>query len=451
MTSPDTFGDQPVHYSSARLSDRKIALPHRRTDAVADVPPERFGMLSFITAALEGLRDGAVVGVIDPHKRLSPALADYLNTSQASVSLCDINPATQPGHADTTTYDALIDSTAEGHGDTFARLKPGGLYFAVHMARGNHLSADTALWADMPPLCIDNVCLMRKALPKTLNAVTIWAIVPIHNGLPYILSCLDSLSQQNTTATIKVMVVDDGSQDDSSDAIRGRFPDVEIIEGTGDLWWTGAVAKAVNTLHPRMAADDFFLLVNHDVTLAPDTVDCLVRRALMDRGIGWAPTGHTGEQPMGCAEAGHAPYHVHPLVRSMVRGQGSIDVEALFGRCSLYPVGILDDIDNFDAQMFPHYWGDSDFCFRAAEHGYRFRMTGETSVRVHHTTESTGTHHSFLEQPQSVASAWSALTDVKSYYNVKYMWRFLSRHQKRGRTARTAKTIVKVLGQIRRL
>jgi GT2 family glycosyltransferase len=66
-----------------------------------------------------------------------------------------------------------------------------------------------------------------------------WIVIPAHNRKPLTLACLESLARQ-TFSDFAVAVVDDGSTDGTSEAIQEAFPQVHLILGSGDLWWTRA-------------------------------------------------------------------------------------------------------------------------------------------------------------------------------------------------------------------
>ncbi len=53
--------------------------------------------------------------------------------------------------------------------------------------------------------------------------------------------CLEALSDAGDLARYHTVVIDDGSTDGTADAIRRKHPEIHIISGDGNLWWTGAI------------------------------------------------------------------------------------------------------------------------------------------------------------------------------------------------------------------
>ena len=94
------------------------------------------------------------------------------------------------------------------------------------------------------------------------------------NRRDYTLSCLKSLftaqkcynEYGKDKLNLEVFLVDDGSKDGTSDAIRHKYDEniVHIIEGTGSLYWAGGMRLSWKTAMERHEEWDFYLLVNDD-------------------------------------------------------------------------------------------------------------------------------------------------------------------------------------------
>lgn len=96
-------------------------------------------------------------------------------------------------------------------------------------------------------------------------------LLTCHNRKDKTASCLESLCQAKCPEGLhySIFLVDDGCIDGTADHVREFYPSVNIIQGSGDLYWAGGMRLAWRT---ALEADDFdaFLLLNDDVELKPN-------------------------------------------------------------------------------------------------------------------------------------------------------------------------------------
>ena len=336
-------------------------------------------------------------------------------------------------------FDALLN---EDLTHVFNQLKANGLLV---------LRDDIEYSINKPDIEICGLKVYRKPILKEDVDLNIHIFIPVHNGISQTVRCLQSIYNQTLIDSIKITIIDDGSTDGTSQIIKERFPDVSMETGDGSLWWTGSINKGLQSKQHTFQQGDYFLLVNSDVVLNPGTVFSLLTEAVSDRSMCFAPLGFSEDESIACGEAedGHIFYRFEPSSKMMMQNNNIYSVLSLFGRCTLYPVEVLDQVDSFDAINFPHYWGDTDFSLRAKEFGYKFRISGKTSIMVQHDEETTGSHHVFFAQRRSLKEVLAYLTDIKSLGNVKYLWRFYSRHYPKKKYNFLLKTIIKALMQTR--
>lgn len=211
-------------------------------------------------------------------------------------------------------------------------------------------------------------------------------IIPVHNRKEITLRCLERLSvTELRNYQLDVIVVDDGSVDGTAEAVTQQHPDVALVKGDGNLWWTGAVNRGVEY---ALAYDyNYFMLLNDDVEWGRDCFQELLDVAdrhpqalvssiklMLGEGSGIDRdnqnqiilTGCLREQGILreiCDSVSGRPYRV-------VKNVEVLSCDALTGAALLIPKSVFDAIGVFDAKSFPHNWGDIEFTHRAKRAGW---------------------------------------------------------------------------------
>jgi GT2 family glycosyltransferase len=92
-------------------------------------------------------------------------------------------------------------------------------------------------------------------------------IIVNYNTSRLLRDCLQSIYHSAVTASYDVLVVDNGSSDDSADTVRREFPEAQLI--TSEI--NGGYAYA-NNLGLRQALGRYLLLLNPDTVLPPNAL-----------------------------------------------------------------------------------------------------------------------------------------------------------------------------------
>lgn len=104
------------------------------------------------------------------------------------------------------------------------------------------------------------------------------ALLTCFNRKDKTLSCLRSLSSQYPPRNdLTYVIVDDGSTDGTGDAVKLEFPDAQVIQGDGSLFWSGGMRVAWS--HAAEGDPDYYLMLNDDTVLAPNALDALLKIA----------------------------------------------------------------------------------------------------------------------------------------------------------------------------
>ncbi len=193
-------------------------------------------------------------------------------------------------------------------------------------------------------------------------------LIAAHNRKSRTLGALERLSAQQgllDRAEMAVYVVDDGSTDGTAEAISEHFPSVRLLQGDGNLYWNGAMRLA---FAEALRQDfDYYLWLNDDTTLFPDSLPRMLRAAAKygDRAIivGSARDPDTGGLSYGGVRRMH---RWRPFEFTWIAPRdGDVAVHTMNGNCVLIPRAIAQKVGNLDP-AFTHGMGDFDYGLRAS-------------------------------------------------------------------------------------
>ena len=106
--------------------------------------------------------------------------------------------------------------------------------------------------------------------------INISVIMTCHNRKKMTLNCLKALFGQSYlfAVNLTVYLVDDGSSDGTSDEVSTTYPDINIILGSGNLYWNRGMHLGFSKAMEKEY--DFYLWLNDDVTLTPKAIQTLL-------------------------------------------------------------------------------------------------------------------------------------------------------------------------------
>jgi GT2 family glycosyltransferase len=220
------------------------------------------------------------------------------------------------------------------------------------------------------------------------------------NGKRDTVECLSSL-EASTYPNTRVIVVDNGSTDDSVAAVRSKFPGAAIVETGSNLRFAGGNNAGVR----RALADgtEYIMLLNNDTVVDPECVTAMIRRLQSDPSIGVVgPKILYHGRPDTIWYAGGAISFWTGTLRHVgirAKDDGSYDTpgqtEYATGCCLCAPRAVWERVGLLD-ESFAMYAEDADWCTRARRAGYGVGY--EPSARVFHKISvSAGGHTSWFK------------------------------------------------------
>jgi len=198
------------------------------------------------------------------------------------------------------------------------------------------------------------------------------------NGWRDTVECLTSLERQDYN-NLQVIVVDNGSADDSSQRIREAHPWVNFIETGRNLGFPTGCNAGTRLAIERGA--DYVWLLNNDTVAPPDTATKLLRTALANPRAGAIGTVlHYLQYPDQVQAWGGGRINLWTGYASHFKKRARFDKNAYFtGASVLLPRQICQEIGVFYEGFFM-YGDDPDLCIRIRRAGYDLVVAEDTCV-----------------------------------------------------------------------
>lgn len=217
------------------------------------------------------------------------------------------------------------------------------------------------------------------------ESITLSIIVATYNARTLLLDCLESVFQNQPNESYEIIVVDDASNDGTSEAVVARFPGVRLLRNSINSHYAEA-----NNLALRIARGRFIYLLNNDTIVLPEALDRMVAFLRQH-----PEAGAVGSRLLN--EDGSTQISVKPLPRpaSALFGARSI-VTRLFphnrfsrkellhlgsdaitpfvagyvsGASCMHPREVVEQVGELDPRLF--YFVDADYCKRIADKGFK--------------------------------------------------------------------------------
>jgi GT2 family glycosyltransferase len=254
--------------------------------------------------------------------------------------------------------------------------------------------------------------------------MTVAVLIVNWNGGPLLRQCLESLERQRRRPD-HIIVVDNGSEDDSLRQAESALRDVQLIRLSTNVGF----ARANNIAAHAARRFDALALLNPDAYAEPGWLDALVKAAERDpTAAAFASQMLLASAPEYLDGAGDS-YHVsgrawrngHRVCRSH---WPAVDVE-VFAPCAaaaLYRRDAFDEVGGFDEQYFC-YFEDVDLGFRLRLRGYRCLYVHSAVVR-HVSSGLAGYRSDFAVYHGERNLVWTFFKDMPG----PLLWLYLPQH-----------------------
>lgn len=221
-------------------------------------------------------------------------------------------------------------------------------------------------------------------------------LIPIHNGLSYTKKCLQnlySIISEEQFNNIRIIIVDDGSTDGSSEWIKKNYLGVHLLNGDGNLWWSESINVAAKYALNEFATE-YVLLWNNDIIADAEYFNILLAHThrkepsiiLGSRILKMNKPKEIWSNGGRLLSKFGFRWQIYSNKTDSNKRSRIIYPEWLTGMGTLVPAEIIKDIGYWDSENFPQYFGDLEFTYRAKKLGYSLKV--DPNLRIWNNTDN---------------------------------------------------------------
>jgi GT2 family glycosyltransferase len=224
-----------------------------------------------------------------------------------------------------------------------------------------------------------------------MENIQISIVIPNFNGNEFLKECLSSIKEQ-TYPSYDVIIVDNGSKDESVEFIQNNYPEFKLIQNKENLGFATAVNQGI-----KASQGEYIFLLNNDTELDVNCIYNLLtcikkddklfavsskmiqynnRNLIDDAGDEYTIVGYT-------RKVGNN--------RSSERYQHEREIFSASAGAALYRKSVFDIIGYFDENFFA-YMEDVDISYRARLYGFKCYYC-PSAVVYHHLSATSGSKY----------------------------------------------------------
>jgi GT2 family glycosyltransferase len=245
----------------------------------------------------------------------------------------------------------------------------------------------------------------------------IGVVIPVFNRKQFTRDCIESLQQQTRPVQL-IVVVDDGSTDGTSEMLKNEFPDVVVLKGDGNLYWTASINLGIR--YALSCGMDYILTMNNDTKATMEFVEKMLWGARQKPGalIGALDIDMISQQPYYGGErvrwwSGTSTFLLSQLTKEEQKGLHEVSLYP--GRGLLIPKTVFDRIGLFEEKKLPHYMADYDFTLMAHRNGFPVYCNYEAKLFTY--PEEGGDHK--IRKRKTLRNYFNHLFSIKGGGNLK--------------------------------
>lgn len=219
--------------------------------------------------------------------------------------------------------------------------------------------------------------------------------------------------KSKSSINFEMYLVDDGSSDGTSELVKQHFTEVNILTGTGNLYWSGGMRFGWEEI-VKKSKFDYLLAFNDDIQVFPEglsglfgVIQSLNLKPIHEFAITGAFLSPTMEKTSYSGVIKHSKWH--PLRLEKVEPNGKIQTcDSLNMNIALISSGALKKV-GFLSDHYRHCRADYDFGLRLTASG-GFIYLAPQHIGICPRNSITGTSN---DPDISISRRWKSLVSIK--------------------------------------
>ena len=217
-----------------------------------------------------------------------------------------------------------------------------------------------------------NEALISLSYTRPSEIVESSVIIPVFNKADLTFRCLRALTKELERTKVEIIVVDNGSTDETEPGLTSLGDKIRYIRNDSNLGFVEAC-----NIGAKQALGEFLIFLNNDTLVQPEWYEAMITAVSADPQVG--AVGSMLIFPDGTIQEAGAIIWSDASCYSYGRGEDPTDDRFNFLRevdyCSaaslLIRRSLFEEIGGFDMRYAPAYYEDTDLCMSVRSKGYK--------------------------------------------------------------------------------
>jgi GT2 family glycosyltransferase len=245
-------------------------------------------------------------------------------------------------------------------------------------------------WEIFPPAIFETSRSAMEPLARQLDFPScakplVSVIIPVFNRVEYTVSCLTSIQKYSAQCSHEIIVVDDGSTDDTQRILSG-VQNLQYFRNEKNFGYLRSCNRGAS-----LAKGKYLMFLNNDTQVLPGWLDELVKvfATLKDAGAAGSkliyPNGYLQAAGLALKKDGTVKMIGLDAAPDQPQYNSMREVDHCSGASLIVDREVFERLGGFDERYAPAYYEDADLSMRVRELGKKI-IYQPASVVVHHSS-----------------------------------------------------------------